>query len=144
MADPVNLPGWAGARMSYHTGSAYAPIACITSRSESNTSNIKEKVNVCTEGEVKKIVTRIDRSVSISGEVVDSGSLDALRALQDAKVETHFKVYRAVADTTPYYFTGIITALNAEYSAGDNEDSTFTMDIDINGGYSTSDPSVGD
>lgn len=142
MAEPINLAGWEGARMSYYSGTAYVPIACITSRSESNTSNIKEKVNVCTEGKVVKSVSSISRSVSLSGEVVDSNSLDALRSLQDAKEETHFMVYRGSGTTTPWYFTGVITSLNADYPTGEGEDATFSMEIDINGDYSSTDPST--
>lgn len=138
----ANLKGWEGARMAYHDGTGYVPIACITSRSESNATTTVEKVNVCTEGQPVTKATAIVSTVSISGEVVDSDSLDDLRALQDDLLEHTFMVYRGAGTTTPVYFNGIITNLNADYSAGQDEDSTFSMDVTINGDYLTVDPNL--
>lgn len=139
---PNYLKGWEGARMAFYDGSDYVPIACITSRSESNATTTVEKVNVCTEGEVVTKATAIVSTVSLSGEVVDSDSLDDLRALQDDLLEHTFMVYRGTGTTTPIYFKGIITNLNADYSAGQDEDSTFSMDVTINGDYLTVDPNL--
>ena len=136
----VNLKGWEGARMAFHNGSEYVPIACITSRSEANATTTVDKVNVCTEGKVITKATEVVSTVSLSGEVVDSDSLDDLRGLQDDLLEHTFMVYRGTGTTTPIYFNGIITNLNADYSAGQDEDATFSMDITINGDYLTVDP----
>lgn len=140
MADTY-LPGWVGARIAFWDGTVYSPIACITSRSESNASRLKEKTNVCTEGQTVKTVVGIDSTVSVSGEVVDTDSLEELRALQDSKSEHTFRVYRGTGETNPVYFNAIITNLNADYSAGQDEDATFTMDLQINeDGYLDTDP----
>ncbi|MDD2300733.1 MAG: hypothetical protein PHU69_13985, partial [Fermentimonas sp.] len=63
------------ARLAYKSGGTYIPVACITSRSEGNATNYKEKVNVCTEGKLVRQPSGITRTVSVSGEVVDAGSL---------------------------------------------------------------------
>ena len=135
------LKGWEGARMAYYDEPAleYIPIACITSRSESNATKISEKVNVCTEGKTVSTPNSITRTVSISGEVVDTNSLEALRVLQKSLAEQTFKVYHGPTETLPRYFKGIITNLTADYSAGENEDATFSMDIAINGNYTSTD-----
>ena len=134
------LKGWEGARMAYYDGTEYAPIACITSRSESNTTKTSEKVNVCTEGKVITKATGVDMTVSISGEVVTADSLDDLRALQDDLLEHTFMVYRGTGTSTPVYFSGVITNLNADYPTGEGEDATFTMDITLTTDYSDDDP----
>ena len=131
--------GWEGAKLSYKSGGSYIPIACITSRSESNATNTIEKVNVCTLGKTVTTANSVSRTVSISGEVVDTNSLEALRVLQKTLAEQTFKVYRGTGETLAKYFKGIITSLSADYSAGQDEDSTFSMDITINGNYTDTD-----
>ena len=139
MAEEVYFKGWEGAKLAYKSGGAFIPIACITSRSEGNATNLTEKVNVCTEGKTVSTPNSITRTVSISGEVVDTNSLEALRVLQKSLAEQTFKVYRGATETIPRYFKGIITNLTADYSAGENEDATFSMDIAINGNYTSTD-----
>ena len=68
------IEGWKMARLAYKSGGTYIPVACITSRSEGNATNYKEKVNVCTEGKLVRQPSGITRTVSVSGEVVDAGS----------------------------------------------------------------------
>ncbi len=136
------LPGWEGARMAVYISTAYVPIACITSRSESNSTNTTEKVNVCTQGKTQTKAASITRTVSISGEVVDTNSLDEMRTLQDSLAEQAFRVYRGTGETSPTYFKGIITALNADYPTGEGEDATFDMEIAINGDYTDTDPMI--
>ena len=77
--------------------------------------------------------------MSISGEVVDTNSLEALRLLQKSLAEQTFKVYRGASETEPRYFKGIITNLAADYPTGEGEDATFSMDIAINGNYTSTD-----
>ena len=134
----ANLAGWEGARMEIYIASAYVPIACITSRTESNESELIEKTNVCTLGATISTVKQINRTVDLEGEVVDTNSLDALKLAQDSKAEQFFKVYKGTGTTTPEYFKGIISSVSGSYSAG--EDSTFSMSVAINGDYLTVDP----
>lgn len=125
------------ARLAYKSGGTYIPVACITSRSEGNATNYREKVNVCTEGKLVRKPSGITRTVSVSGEVVDAGSLQELRALQNSKAEQIFRVYNT-ADTAQY-FKAIVTNLNADHPTGEGEDSTFTMDLDLNSDYQATD-----
>lgn len=142
-------PGWKLARLAVWdaTAAAYVPIACITSRSESNASNVMEKTNACTEGKTVKTITSITRTVSVSGEVVtdnDVNSLDDLRALQDSLEAHTFKVYKTSGVggkvETPEYFEATIENLNADYPTGEGESATFTMDLAIDGDYTLVDP----
>lgn len=125
------------ARLAYKSGGTYIPVACITSRSEGNATNYMEKVNVCTEGKLVRTPSSITRTVSVSGEVVDAGSLQELRALQNSKAEQIFRVYNTAE--TAQYFKAIITNLNADHPTGEGEDSTFTMDLDLNSDYQATD-----
>lgn len=125
------------ARLAYKSGGTYVPVACITSRNESNATNYKEKVNVCTEGKLVRQPSGITRTVSVSGEVVDAGSLQELRTLQDSKAEQIFRVYNTAE--TAQYFKAIVTNLNADHPTGEGEDSTFTMDLDLNSDYQSTD-----
>ena len=125
------------ARLAYKSGDTYIPVACITSRSEGNATNYKEKVNVCTEGKLERKPSGITRTVSVSGEVVDAGSLQELRALQNSKAEQIFRVYNTAE--TAQYFKAIVTNLNADHPTGEGEDSTFTMDLDLNSDYQATD-----
>ena len=125
------------ARLAYKSGGTYIPVACITSRNESNATNYTEKVNVCTNGKLVRTPSGITRTVSVSGEVVDAGSLQELRALQNSKAEQIFRVYNAAE--TAQYFKAIITNVNADHPTGEGEDSTFTMDLDLNSDYQATD-----
>lgn len=131
------IEGWKMARLAYKSGGTYVPVACITSRSEGNATNYTEKVNVCTEGKLVRKPSGITRTVSVSGEVVDAGSLQELRALQNSKAEQIFRVYNTAE--TPQYFKAIVTNLNADHPTGEGEDSTFTMDLDLNSDYQATD-----
>ena len=135
------LKGWEGARLAYGDGASdYSPIACITSRSESNATKTSEKVNVCTEGKVITKATGVDMTVSIAGEVVGDESLEELRALQDALQAQDFRIYRGTGTSTPVYFSGVVTNLAVDYPTGEGEDATFTMDITLTTDYSLVDP----
>ena len=133
----VYIEGWKMARLAYKSGGTYIPVACITSRSEGNATNYKEKVNVCTEGKLVRQPSGITRTVSVSGEVVDAGSLQELRALQDSKEEQIFRGYNTAGEAR--YFKAIITNINADHPTGEGEDSTFTMDLDLNSDYQATD-----
>lgn len=125
------------ARLAYKSGGTYVPVACITSRNEGNATNYKEKINVCTEGKLVRTPSGITRTVSVSGEVVDAGSLQELRTLQNSKAEQIFRVYNTAE--TAQYFKAIVTNLNADHPTGEGEDSTFTMDLDLNSDYQATD-----
>lgn len=125
------------ARLAYKSGGTYVPVACITSRSEGNATNYTEKVNVCTEGKLVRTPSGITRTVSVSGEVVDAGSLQELRTLQNSKAEQIFRVYNTAE--TAKYFKASVMNLNGDYPTGEGETATFTMDLELTSEYQSSD-----
>lgn len=133
--------GWEGARMAVYKETAYVPIACITSRSEGNTTNTSEKTNVCTEGKTVTKANSITRTVSLAGEIVDENSYHDLKEMQGTLQEQAFRIYKGAGETNPLYFKGIITDLSADFDATE-EGATgmFTMDIAVNGDYTEDDP----
>lgn len=133
--------GWEGARMAVYNETAYVPIACITSRSEGNTTNTSEKTNVCTEGKTVTKANSITRTVSLAGEIVDENSYHDLKEMQGTLQEQVFRIYKGTGETNPLYFKGIITDLSADFDATEEgATGTFTMDIAINGDYTEDDP----
>ena len=127
--------------MAVYKDTAYVPIACITSRSESNTTNTSEKTNVCTEGKTVTKANSITRTVSIAGEIVDENSYHDLKVMQGTLEEQAFRIYKGSGVTSPLYFKGIITDLSADFDATEEgATGTFTMDIAINGDYTEDDP----
>mgnify|MGYP006914489615 CR=1 FL=1 len=133
--------GWEGARMAVYKETAYVPIACITSRSEGNTTNTSEKTNVCTQGKTVTKANSITRTVSLAGEIVDENSYYDLKEMQSTLQEQVFRVYKGAGETNPLYFKGIITDLSADFDATEEgATGTFTMDIAVNGDYTEDDP----
>lgn len=133
--------GWEGARMAVYKETAYVPIACITSRSEGNTTNTSEKTNVCTQGKTVTKANSITRTVSLAGEIVDENSYHDLKEMQGTLKEQAFRIYKGTGETNPLYFKGIITDLSADFDATEEgATGTFTMDIAINGDYTEDDP----
>ena len=127
--------------MAVYKETAYVPIACITSRSEGNTTNTSEKTNVCTQGKTVMKANSITRTVSIAGEIVDENSYHDLKEMQGTLKEQAFRIYKGTGETNPLYFKGIITDLSADFDATEEgATGTFTMDIAINGDYTEDDP----
>lgn len=84
--------------MAYKDGASYVPIACITSRSESNATNTSEKVNVCTEGKTVTTATGVTRMFHCPVRLLERVLLEALRILQKSLAEQIFRVYRGRAN----------------------------------------------
>jgi len=127
--------------MAVYKETAYVPIACITSRSEGNTTNTSEKTNVCTQGKTVTKANSITRTVSLAGEIVDENSYYDLKEMQSTLQEQVFRVYKGAGETNPLYFKGIITDLSADFDATEEgATGTFTMDIAVNGDYTEDDP----
>lgn len=126
--------------LSYWDVSAYKPIACLTSTSLSRTLEVKEKVNMCTAGEIVKTAGAVERSLSIEGEVVveaGKASLTELEAIIKAGTEKTFKLGRGASF---YYFTGLLTDLSDNFQAG--EDATFSATLTLTSAPSATDPNA--
>lgn len=127
--------------LSYWDVSAYKPVACLTSTSLSRTLEVKEKVNMCTEGEIVKTAGAVERSLSIEGEVVveaGKASLTELETIIKAGTEKTFKLGRGASF---YYFTGLLTDLSDNFQAG--EDATFSATLTLTSAPSAVDPNAG-
>ena len=127
-------------------GTAYKPLVCLTSTDFSQALEVIEKVNVCTKGEVESRPDRITRSVSFSGEVVDTSTLeggmasgetiDELYEVQDAYItggeidSWSLEGVDAESGITAKYFNGYLSDASDSYGEGD---ATFSGTITING-----------
>lgn len=141
MANEAYKKAWEGARLDIKKVGSFEPIACITSRNETNTTNTSEKTNVCTQGKTVTKATSISRTVSIEGEMVDQNSYKDLKTIQNSLEEQVFRTYQD--EETFEYFKGIITELSGDWDVSEEgADATFSMSIQLNGDYSYTDPSV--
>ena len=127
-------------------GAAYKPLVCLTSTDFSQALEMIEKVNVCTKGEVESRPDRITRSVSFSGEVVDTSTLEGgmasgetineLYEVQDAYItggeidSWSLEGVDVESGITAKYFNGYLSDASDSYGEGD---ATFSGTITING-----------
>ena len=136
----TNVKGAEGI-LSFHDGTAYKPIICLTSTSMSRVSDVIQKVNYCTQGETISKVDRITRTVNFDGEVMTVGapadgvSYDDLIDAIESKEEQNF---RLDGRGTTQYFKAIIANLDDTYPG--EGDATFSGSLTINGNISSTDP----
>ena len=127
--------------LSFHDGTAYKPIICLTSTSMSRVSEVIQKVNYCTQGETITKVDRITRTVNFDGEVMTVGtpddgvSYDDLITAIESMEEQNF---RLDGRGTEQYFKAIIANLDDTYPG--EGDATFSGSLTINGDISETDP----
>jgi len=136
----TNVKGAEGI-LSFHDGTAYKPIICLTSTSMSRVSEVIQKVNYCTQGETISKVDRITRTVNFDGEVMTVGmpadgvSYDDLITAIESMEEQNFRLDgRGVTQ----YFKAIIANLDDTYPG--EGDATFSGSLTINGDVSATDP----
>jgi hypothetical protein len=136
----TNVKGAQGI-LSFHDGTAYKPIICLTSTSMSRVSEVIQKVNYCTQGETISKVDRITRTVNFDGEVMTVGtpadgvSYDDLITAIESMEEQNFRLDgRGVTQ----YFKAIIANLDDTYPG--EGDATFSGSLTINGDVSETDP----
>jgi hypothetical protein len=131
-------------------GSAYKPIACLTSTSLSTTVSIIESTTKCFPGVTKKYAGTFNGSISLEGEYIDTTTVngntakqshDALFLMQKAKETRNWKLDTNVNDPTSvkYYGEAIISDLSADFGSGDDL-ATFSATLDIDGDIATTDP----
>jgi len=136
----TNVKGAQGV-LSFHDGTAYKPIICLTSTSMSRVSEVIQKVNYCTQGETISKVDRITRTVNFDGEVMTVGipadgvSYDDLITAIESMEEKNF---RLDGRGTTQYFKAIIANLDDTYPG--EGDATFSGSLTINGDVSETDP----
>ena len=126
---------------------AYRPVACLTSNSLSETTNIIETQTKCAPGTISREIGTQSYEISCEGEYIDTTSTgaeitkashDYLRTIKDAKVD--WRMSTGLTDT-PYYFgTAIISDLSLDSPAG--ETSTFSATLSGDGSIVEIDPHV--
>jgi len=115
--------------------SAYEPVACLTSNSLSETTNIIESQTKCSPGVIEKGVGSYAYEISADGQYIDTTSAggvltsvshDKLRGYQGFVKE--WKISTGLTDTVAYYGSGVISSLELSADAGDSF-ATFTCSI---------------
>jgi len=131
-----------------HDGLLYRPIACLTSNSLSETTNIIESQTKCNPGVIIKDAGTYSYELSAEGQYIDTTSAgaevtkashDYLRSLQGSTVT--WKMSTGLTDTTFYYGTALISDLSADFASGDDL-ATFSCSLSGSGLIVEVDPIV--
>lgn len=129
------------------TGSAYRPVACLTSNSLTQTTTVNESQTKCNPGETTKSKGSRSYSVGLEGEYIDTTSVggetalashDFLMDLSEAPENIFWRMSTGLADTPFYYGESIMSDLALTAPAG--EDATFTGTLEGTGGIVRIDP----
>jgi len=131
--------------LSIHQGTAYEPIACLTSNSISEAVAVDEVETKCDPGNIVKSAGAFSYDISGDGIYIDE-SVDTarqshakLKALLRAKTVINWRMATGLASAAANeYGTGLITALDLTGEAGSN--ATFTFTISGRGAISATDP----
>ncbi len=136
----TNVKGAQGV-LSFHDGTAYKPIICLTSTSMSRVSEVIQKVNYCTQGETVSMVDRITRTVNFDGEVMTIGTsgdgvsysklITAIESMEEQR-------FRLDGRGSTQFFKAIIANLDDTYPG--EGDATFSGSLIINEDVSETDP----
>lgn len=131
-----------------HDGSAYRPIACLTSNTLSQTRGVIETQTKCDPGIIQRQAGVLSYDISCEGEYIDTTSTggettkashDYLKTLMEAGSEVTWKMDTGLADTVAYYGTAYMTELSADAPTGD-EFATFSCALSGSGSIVTVDP----
>jgi len=130
--------------LSVHDGTAYEPIACLTSNSLSLTRNVIETQTKCNPGVTIKTPGSMAYSISAEGVAIttEAGkvSANALITKMNLVVQTSDIWRMDDGNGTFYYGTGVFTETTFDAAAGD-ENATFSTSIEGSGLIVTVDPS---
>ena len=129
-------------------GSAYRPVACLTSNSLATSLSVLESNTKCDPGNTVRNADQFSYDVSMDGEYIDTTSIggDTAKASHDfmlvkqmAKENAVFKYDTGLADTI-YYGTAIISDLNLDQPSDAN--STFSANLSGSGAILLTDPNA--
>lgn len=139
--------------ISIYDGTAYRPVACLTSNSLDSNQSIVESNTKCNPGVVEKTPGTLNVSISADGEMIDTTTVggDSAKASWDYLIGRQiqqnadflpvvFKYDSGVSGLT-YYGDAIITDLNQTAAAGDDV-ITFSITFDVSGALTTTDPNA--
>lgn len=132
-------------------GSAYRPVACLTSNSLNQTRNIIESQTKCEPGVTTKTAGTANYTITAEGEYIDTTSDGGAvtKASHDYLMATFmntgdlftWKMGTGLADTTDYYGTAVMTDLSLTADTGDAV-TTFSVTLDGSGAIVTVDPNA--
>lgn len=131
---------------SVYDGSAYRPLACLTTNGWSSNAETIETQTKCNPGVVEKEYGAVSNSFSIEGEYIDTTSVggyttrashDWLHNKQSLKEKVTVRVNTGLADLNAQYATAIISDL--ELTGDVNQVATFSATLDAEG-VSATDP----
>lgn len=134
--------------LSVHDGTAYRPVACLTSNSLSQTRGIIETQTKCLPGIVERAAGTLSYEISCEGNYIDTTSVggettkashDYLKGLMEAGNAITWRMSTGLADTTNYYGSAILTDLSADAPTGD-EFATFSATLSGSGAIVSVDP----
>ena len=132
-----------------HDGTAYRPVACLTSNSLSSTLSILEGNNKCNPGVTTKEAGTFAYSISMDGEYIDTTSVsgDGAKASHDYLLQKqmdaqtiNWRISTGLADQSDYYGSALISDLGNDSPSG--EKATFSATFDGNGTILLEDPLV--
>ncbi len=130
-----------------YDGTAYRPVACLTSNSLSSAVSIIESVTKCDPGTTIKQKGTFSYTIDAEGEYIDTtgiggevtkASHDYLFSIQTQSAKVDWKLHTGIT-TGIYYGSAIISDLTLDQGAGD-EISTFSLTLEGSGAILTEDP----
>jgi hypothetical protein len=129
-------------------GSAYRPMACLTSNSLAQTRNIIDSQTKCNPGVVERSPGSLSYDLSFEGQYIDTTSAgaeitkashDELKILLELGLVDDWKMDTGLADTVAYYGSAIFSDLSLDAPAGDAI-STFSGTLSGSGAIVIVDP----
>lgn len=131
-----------------HDGTAYRPIACLTSNSLSQTRAIIEAQTKCSPGVVERQAGLLSYEITFDGLYIDTTSAgaevtkashDSLKEwLEDGDLQ-NWKMDTGLTDTVAYYGSAIFSDLSLTAPSGD-EFANFSGTLSGSGSIATTDP----
>lgn len=130
-------------------GTAYRPVACVTSNALNQTKEIIESQTKCDPNEIIKTSSTRSYSINADGEYIDTTSTggettkashDYLMGLYNQDTPFTWRMSTGLTDTTNYYGSAIISDLSLTGDA--NQISTFSTTFEGSGAIVTVDPNA--
>jgi len=133
-----------------HDGSAYRPVACLTSNALEQTRGIIETQTKCLPGQTERQAGSLSYEISAEGNYIDTTSVggettkashDYLKGLMEAGDAVTWKMDTGLADTAAYYGSSIMSQLGLDAPSGD-EFASFSCTLSGSGAIVEVDPTI--
>lgn len=133
-----------------YDGSAYRPVACLTSNSLSEARNVIESQTKCAPGQTQRDSGSYTYEIAVEGQYIDTTSTggattkashDYLHNIIVAGTAVTWKMDTGLTDTVAYYGTGVLSDLVLDAPAA-SEIATFTGTLSGSELVTTTDPNA--